>query len=113
METIYTKFAALQSSAKYVSVDDQEAISKIADAIGLMDRDAYLAFLALWKSTYKTLSAEIRILRTQRKGGTPEAAKAITSAIEKSSDARALMALRHALKEAARRHVRAKTAEAV
>jgi hypothetical protein len=113
METIHTQFAALLSSSEYVREDDQEAIAKIADKAGPMDRDTYLAIIALWKAQYKVLSEEIRILRSKRKGGTPEAKKAITSANEKSGDARAMMVLRHALKELARRHARTKTAAAV
>ncbi len=113
METIHAKFAALLASCRYIAPENQENITKIADKIGPMDRDTYLAFLSLWKASYKALTTEIRLLRSKRKGGTPEAEKAISDAAAKTTDARAMMLLRHALKDLARRHAREKTAEAV
>lgn len=105
METIATQFAAALSNSKYTSTNDVEAIAKIADKIGTMDRATYIALRDLWRSHYRVLSSEIHELKKQRKGGTPQAEKAISECRYKRSDACAYMVLRHALKEVARRSV--------
>ncbi|TLX16760.1 hypothetical protein [Rhizobium sp. MHM7A] len=104
METTKTTLESLISFAKYRDINDAEQVSKVADHIGPMDRDAYLATIASWKSEYKALSQKQRDLKPQRKGGTPEASTAITNHRTGRDNARAYMLLRAALKLVARRH---------
>lgn len=113
METINTQFVAALSASRYTSPQDIEAIAKLADKIGTMDRETYLALRNHWKAQYRTLAAEIRLLKPQRKGGTPEASNAIYLCRVKRDDARAHMVLRHALKEVARRSVEARKVPAL
>ncbi len=104
METTKATLESLISFAKYRDINDAEQVSKVADQIGPMDRDAYLATLASWKSEYKALSQKQRDLKPQRKGGTPEASTAISNHRYGRDTARAYMLLRAALKLVARRH---------
>lgn len=113
METITSSLQALVSFAKYSKPDDVEEITKVADKIGTMERDEYLAMRKLWKEQYKTLSRHLHDLKPQRKGGTPESEKATFACHQGRDTARAYMLVRHALKEVARRHVTAKNNPAI
>ena len=104
METTKNTLQSLISFAKNRDINDAEQVSKVAEQIGPMEREAYLATLASWKSEYKALSQKQRDWKPQRKGGTPAASNAITEHRTGRDNARAYMLLRAALKLVARRH---------
>jgi hypothetical protein len=104
METTKNTLESLISFAKHRDINDADQVSKVADHIGPMDRGAYIATIASWKSEYKALSQAQRDLKPQRKGGTPEASTAISNHRTGRDNARAYMLLRAALKLVARRH---------
>ncbi len=110
METNKPHLATLIMFAKYSDPMDAEEIAKVADKIGTVSREDYLAIRDQWKQEYKALSKKLHDLKPQRKGGTPESVKAIEGCARGRDEARAYMLVRHGLKEAARRDFAAKAA---
>jgi hypothetical protein len=104
METTKTTIASISSFAKYRDLNDLEQVAKVADNIGALSREEYLELVSEWKTLYKCASERQRSLKPLRKGGTPEAADAIYEHRVGRDQARALMLVRTALKEVARRH---------
>lgn len=87
----------------------QSTASDVADALGTMERSAYLALKADWKADYARLSMDIREARAKMKdketGGSWQWPRE-----RMRVEARKMMVLRAAIRESGRRHWAARTA---
>ena len=97
--------SAYEASSRYALPDDAESVEKLVAVIGVLGRDEYLGLRSEWKARYAGVSVESRETKPQRKGGNE---KARDRCVELRGKARRLMAVRHALKECARRHAATK-----
>lgn len=83
--------------------------AEVADALGTMERNAYLSLRADWKADYARLSKDIRQAKANMKdketGGSWQWPRE-----SMRREARVMLVLRAAIKEAGRRHWAAKTA---
>lgn len=98
----------ISTAVKFIySTETTDALAdKIVEIAGSLDRDAYLALVADWKSQYSAIVSGIRQAKIDRKGDTYGYHQSKRQGYRR--DARHLMAVRMALKELARRHHRQK-----
>ncbi|MNU29032.1 hypothetical protein D3C71_174790 [compost metagenome] len=98
----------ISTAVKFIySTETTEALAdKIIEIAGSLDREAYLALVADWKSQYSAIVSGIRQAKIDRKGDTYGYHQSKRQGYRR--DARHLMAVRTALKELARRHHRQK-----
>lgn len=90
----------------YSTETTEELADKIVEIAGSLDREAYMALVADWKSQYSAIVSGIRQAKIDRKGDTFGIQQSKRQGYRR--DARHLMAVRSALKELARRHHRQK-----
>ncbi|WP_315922459.1 hypothetical protein [Mesorhizobium sp. SP-1A] len=84
----------------------EDIADTIADTIGTLERDAYLALVAEWKQTFKAIAHEIREAKVMRKTADTETERNQWNYTrwQLRSKANALMAARKGIKQVARRH---------
>lgn len=91
---------------------DEEIVDTIADSIGVLERDAYLALIAEWKQTFKALSNDIREAKAMRKTADTETERNQWNFTrwQLRWKAHFMMTARQGIKQVARRHWEAKIA---
>jgi hypothetical protein len=100
---------ALGKARDATDTADPASVAALAEFIGVMGRDDFLALLGVWKQRYGELSARSRTVKPQRKGGNTTASDEVLTLRRK---ARKHLAVRAALKQMARAHAAATRAKA-